>query len=164
MHRNVLYRATRLAVAALLAIMALLILKEVIFRYVFAAPAFWTEELARYVMFYMVLLGSSIAIREERHPALLFVIQNFSPRFRRIWRIFIDVLIFAVLVAVFREGLVMAVDEIITRTPALRVSFFWIYLALPLGSLLMMIQIIAKHVFGKESTARTEDASEGSEE
>lgn len=131
--------------------MFIVIIMEVIFRYVVAAPAFWTEELARYLMFYMVFLGSAVAIREERHPSLTFIVQQLPPKFQKVWGILIDALVFIVLLVMLREGSLMAVDEMIMKTPALRISFFWIYLAFPIGIVLMMIQIILKYIFGKKS-------------
>jgi TRAP-type C4-dicarboxylate transport system permease small subunit len=141
--------ATRIAVALLLAMMFVVIMWEVVARYVLASPAFWTEEFARYVMFYLVLVGSSVAIRQEAHPALRLITDKFSPRLRFLWRLLLDILIVIVLLMILVKGISMAVDEWIGRTPALRVRFFWVYLALPIGALLMMVQIVAKYVFGK---------------
>ncbi|MHC4658130.1 MAG: TRAP transporter small permease [Planctomycetota bacterium] len=149
--------ATQFAVALLLVTMFVVIIWEVITRHVFSRPAFWTEEFARYVMFYMVLVGSAVAIRQELHPALRFVTQKFSARFQRIWRLFIDILVSLVLIVIFLEGLKMARDEWIGHTPALQVPYFWVYLALPIGALLMMVQIVAKYVFGRKASESGEN-------
>lgn len=45
----------------------------------------------------------------------------------------------------------MAISNIIKETPALRISFFWVYVALPLGALMMIIQIVLSYIF-KENT------------
>ena len=141
--------AVRVAVALLLAMMFVVIMWEVVARYVLASPAFWTEEFARYVMFYLVLVGSSVAIRQEAHPALRLITGKFGERLRFLWRLLLDILIVIVLLMILVKGISMAVDEWIGRTPALRVRFFWVYLALPIGALLMMVQIVTKYVFGK---------------
>jgi TRAP-type C4-dicarboxylate transport system permease small subunit len=143
--------AIRIAVALLLAMMFAVIMWEVVARYVLARPAFWTEEFARYVMFYLVLIGSAAAIRQEKHPSLTFVIQKFSAGFRRKWKLVLDGLVFLVLAVIFWQGCVMAVEEWIGKTPALRISFFWVYLALPIGACLMMVEIVAKNVLGEEA-------------
>ena len=149
---EVLLGAIRVTTAILLMVMFVVIILEVIFRYVLTSSPFWTEELARYAMFYMVLVGSAAAIREGKHPSLTFVIQKFSAGFRRKWKLLLDGLVFLVLVVIFWQGCVMAVEEWIGKTPALRISFFWVYLALPIGALLMMVEIIAKYVSGKKAT------------
>jgi len=148
---NSLLRFIRAGTAVLLAIMFVVIILEVLFRYVLALPVFWTEELARYVMFYMVLIGSAAAAREDLHPALTFVTAGLGARFRRWWRLFIDVLVFFVLVVVFWQGCVMAMEERIGRTAALRISFFWVYMALPIGAFLMMVELAARNIFGRRS-------------
>ena len=141
--------AIRIGVAVLLFIMFVVIIWEVVARHVLERPAFWTEEFARYVMFYMVLVGSSVAIRQQVHPALHLIIGRFGPRLRFAWRLGLDVLIFLVLIVILVHGAAMACEEWIGLTPALRVRFFWVFLALPIGALLMMVQMIAKYVFGK---------------
>lgn len=149
--------AIRVAAALLLVTMFIVIIFEVIARHVLTRPAFWTEELARYTMFYMVLIGSAVATRQEQHPALTFVIKKFSARFRSLWTFIIDSLIFFVLIVVLVEGYKMAVEEWIGETAALRIPFFWVYLALPIGAFLMMVQIIAKYVFGRKVYESGED-------
>ncbi len=161
---EVLLGAIRVTTAILLMIMFVVIILEVVFRYVLTSSPFWTEELARYVMFYMVLVGSAAAIREEKHPSLTFVIQKFSAGFRRKWKLLLDGLVFLVLAVVFWEGCVMAVEEWIGKTPALRISFFWVYLALPIGACLMMVEIIAKNIQGEEAGNKDSEEVSVSEE
>ncbi len=156
--------AIRVTTAILLMIMFVVIILEVIFRYVLTSSPFWTEELARYVMFYMVLVGSAAAIRKEKHPSLTFVIQKFGAGFRRKWKLFLDGLVFLVLAVVFWQGCVMAMEEWIGKTPALRISFFWVYLALPIGALLMMVEIIAKNIQGEEAGNKDSEEDLVSEE
>jgi TRAP-type C4-dicarboxylate transport system permease small subunit len=131
----------------LLFLMFFVVMLEVISRYVMKTPFFWTDELARYLMFYMVMFGSSIALREERHPALLFIIEKFPKKIKNLWFIIVDVIISILLIIIFKEGLSMAIDALNMKTPALRIPFFWVYLALPIGSLLMLYQIATKYIY-----------------
>ncbi|HUW17797.1 MAG TPA: TRAP transporter small permease [Sedimentisphaerales bacterium] len=144
---SLLLKAIRVTTGILLAVMFVIIISEVAFRYVLTRSVFWTEELARYVMFYMVLIGSSAGVRQNRHPSLSFVIQKFPAGFQRKWSVLIDGLVLLVLVVIFWEGAFMAVDEWPGKTAALRISFFWVYLALPIGAFLMMVQIVAEYFF-----------------
>jgi len=137
-------------VAFLLLLMFGVVMMGVIARYVAKKPVFWTEELSRYLMVYMVLLGSSVALWKDEHPKLTFILEKFPPRVRHYWSIVIDGLIFLLLLIVFQEGYLMAIDASIARTPALRVSFFWVYLCFPLGAVFMMAQVLTKYVFRKK--------------
>ena len=132
--------------------MFITIIISIVFRYIINLPIFWTEELARYIMFYMVMLGSAVAFREEKHPALLFVIQKFPIKFLRVWNFIKDIIIIVILIIIIKEGYLMAVDEMIMKSPAMRISFFWVYLAFPIGALLMIFQIIANHIFGEKNS------------
>ncbi|MHC4616191.1 MAG: TRAP transporter small permease, partial [Planctomycetota bacterium] len=125
---NGLLKAIRVATALLLMIMFVVIIFAVFSRYVLNSAAFWTEEFARYVMFYTVLIGSAAAARKEQHPALTFVIKRFTPHFRNRWSLLIDTLVLLVLIVVFWQGCLMAAEERIGKTAALRISFFWVYL------------------------------------
>jgi TRAP-type C4-dicarboxylate transport system permease small subunit len=145
-----LLKSIRAVTGLLLALMFVIITLAVFLRYVLNSPAFWTEEFARYAMFYMVLVGSAAATRQQQHPALTFITDKFPDGFKDKWNLFLDGLVVFVLIVIFWQGTLMAVDEWIGKTPALRISFFWVYLALPIGAFLMMVQIVAKHILGKQ--------------
>lgn len=156
---NVLLGAVRVATAVLLVVMFGVIIVGVICRYVLDRPLSCAEELAKYVMFYMVLIGSAAATRAQQHPALTFIVRKLPPLFDKIWRVLIDALVFFVLIIILIEGYKMTVDERIMRTPTLRISFLWVYLALPIGAFLMMLEIIAKYVFGKKTFDNSVESS-----
>ncbi len=54
------------AVVGLFFAMTVTVLIQVFFRFVLQSPLRWTEELARYLMIWLVLLASSIAMRNRR--------------------------------------------------------------------------------------------------
>jgi len=148
---KILIKSIKALVSLLLVFMFIIVIVGIFFRYIINIPIFGTEEFARYIMFYMVMLGSAVAFREEKHPALLFVIQKFPIKFLRVWNFIKDIIIIIILIIIFKEGYLMAVDEKIMISPALRISFFWVYLAFPIGALLMIFQIIANYIFGKKT-------------
>jgi TRAP-type C4-dicarboxylate transport system permease small subunit len=112
----------------------------------------------------MVLIGSSAAYRYQQHPALGIVTKKFKKSFRRIWEIIIDLILLSIHFVVFLEGFQMAQRELIARTPALRISFFWVYLALPIGAFLISLQIVLKHIFGLKTMNNHSDEPTGSQE
>ena len=143
-----LFKALRAAVGTVLAVMFLVVVVGVVARYAFAAPIFWIEELARYLMFYLVLLGAAVALRSDIHPRLTLILDRLPAGTRHAWSVLLDLGLAILLVVVLLEGLAMAVDEAIMRTPALRLSFFWVYLALPIGAALMLLQLVLRYAFG----------------
>ena len=139
---KILLKLIEISVLSLLTLMFIIVIIGVFFRYILNHPIFGIEELTRYLMFYMAMLGSAVAFREKRHPALLFIIQKFPIRLVKVYNFIKDTIIIIILIIIFKEGYSMALNGIIMKTPSLRISFFWVYLALPIGALLMMYQII----------------------
>lgn len=115
-------------------------------RYVLVRPVFWTAELTRYMMFYMVTIACGIVFRENKHPALQILLDKLSDRIRKKWLFTIDILILVSYFVVIKEGFAMAIDALIMKTPALRIPFFYVYIALPIGGILMICQIIFKYI------------------
>ena len=127
-----------------LAFMFVIVMFGVISRYVMSSPYFWSDELSRYLMIYMVFLGSTLSFREEKHPSLTFLIDKLSPKRRAIWDLLIDLLLISVLIMLISGGLEIMTHKPIGRTPALRIKYTWVYLAMPLGGSCMIIEIILR--------------------
>lgn len=123
-----------------LAAMFVVVMIGVVSRYVMASPIRWSDELARYLMIYMVFLGSAVSFRAEKHPSLTFLIDKLPKNARLIWDSVIDLLVLVVLVMVIHGGLEM-LDGPSGRTPALRMRYSWIYVAIPIGGAAMVIEV-----------------------
>ena len=52
----------------------------------------------------------------------------------------VTALLVVTLVILFWHGLDVAREEGIMRTPALRIQYFWVFLAVPIGAVLMLVQ------------------------
>jgi TRAP-type C4-dicarboxylate transport system permease small subunit len=63
-------RVVRLATIAFLAVLVLVVILQVVARYVFASPPAWTEEIARYAMIWAGLLGATMSFKRSFDPAL----------------------------------------------------------------------------------------------
>ena len=61
---DVIDKILRVIVGIAMVVMVIVIFYQVILRYVFNASNIWSEELARYLMCYSVLLGAARAVRK----------------------------------------------------------------------------------------------------
>ena len=122
------------------------VLFGIIARYIMSYPVFWTDELARYLMFYVVMLGSAIALRENSHPSLTFVVEKLPGAFRMIWEIVLYLLIAIVLFVIILGGFEQVEDSMIKKTAALRISYSVVYFGFPLGGLFMLGETVLKIV------------------
>src|SRR5699024_5885989 len=64
---DVLEKIEKVILAVTVGIMVLIIAYQVIMRYIFAHANSWSEELARYLFIYDVMIGAAIAIRRNSH-------------------------------------------------------------------------------------------------
>jgi TRAP-type C4-dicarboxylate transport system permease small subunit len=129
-----------------LAFMFLIVMLGVFSRYIMSSPFVWSDELSRYLMIYMVFLGGTLSFRAEKHPSLNFLIDKLPSTWRYVWDSIIDILIMLVLLFLIIGGWEMVTHKPIGRTPALRIKYSWIYLAIPLGSICMFAETVLRFI------------------
>lgn len=139
-------RLTAFLTGVVLLAMSVLVVTLVIARYGFNAPIFWGEEMARLMMFYLVLIGSAVALRRNQHPRLTMLLQALPQRTARGLEFVIDAVVLGTLCVLFFQGLDLALEEAIMKTPSLRVSYFWVYLGYPLGAGLALLQLVGRNI------------------
>jgi len=138
-----------------MAIMFLSVMAGIISRYILKSPLFWTDELSRYLMIYMVFFGSALSFRAEKHPSLTFLIDKLPKKPRMIWDSIIDLLLIAIIVLVIVGGMDMITAGPVGYTPSLRIKFTWVYWAIPLGSASMLIEIIFRLIKRIQNLSRS---------
>jgi len=131
------------AIARLMLIfIAAILFVQVVLRYVFLYSLPWPEEAARYLMIWAVMLGGSLLVKDEQLVAVDFFDKLWSPR----WLVYRNVLfrlLLAVLLAVLLwQGIDLATYSANRTTVALQVSWFWPYLAIPVGAGLMLFHML----------------------
>jgi TRAP-type C4-dicarboxylate transport system permease small subunit len=146
---------TGVAVTLLMAAMTLDCVLGVFFRYVVQDALTWTEEFARYLMIWMGFLGMGLAVRTGGHVAVDLLVTRLPARLQRATLLVVQALVLTFLLAVVIAGWQL-VDRVSGQlTPVLGVSMAWPYLAIPVGSLLMAIEIVAFAVRGPAAAAET---------
>jgi TRAP-type transport system small permease protein len=125
-----------------LAILVIIILASIFYRYVLSDSLMWSGEVGRYLCIWIGFLSASAAIRERMHIGLEVVVQKAPPRFRWSMRLISDaaVMIFLVVVAVL--GFKLALAQVKQTSPALMISMFWAYLSVPVSAVLMALQCV----------------------
>jgi TRAP-type C4-dicarboxylate transport system permease small subunit len=139
----------RLLGAALMGLMLALVYCvtwQVVSRYVFSQPGSWTEELARFALIWIGLLGTAYAYRTRAHMAIDQLVNKLGER----WGVRIELLavlavaVFAAAVMIYGGGaLVMLTLELDQLSAALGVRMGIVYLAIPLsGALLVFYALV----------------------
>ncbi|EPX85283.1 TRAP transporter small permease [Salipiger mucosus] len=136
---------SNLVVVALF-VMVVVVLTLIIGRSVFGVAFFWGEELARYTMIFMAFIGGAVALRADQHPRLT-IFTAYLPERARVWIERVLAGLMAVTLAVlFWQGLDVAILDGRMKTPALRIPYFWIFLAVPIGAAAMLIMLFFKQI------------------
>lgn len=133
-----------IAAASLISLFVLLIL-QIVFRFVLNVSASWIEEAARICYITMVLFGSSWCIANNEHITVDFLVKKLPPRLFRLAKIIFCLLIAYFLYGVFRGGLRMIEiqgEVYVPGIPFLRIRDM--YLIIPTSIALMWLGLLGE--------------------
>lgn len=133
--------ANRWALVLLIATMAVLVIANVISRYVFSYSFTWVEEVTRYMMIWSAFLGAGMALRVGGHIAIDSLPAALPPAAARVLRAFVALVLAATLLGLTGLGIEYAQFGWEQETPVLGWSFGMIYLAIPIGAALMLLHL-----------------------
>ena len=127
--------------ALLMAIMTLDVLWGVFTRYAMGAQASWSEELARFLLIWIGILGAAYASGQNMHLAIDLVSTKLSDAANKHLNLFIRGLIiaFALFVLVIGGARLIYISQVLGQlSPALRLPMSFVYAAVPLSGLLII--------------------------
>jgi TRAP-type C4-dicarboxylate transport system permease small subunit len=123
---------------ALLLVMAsfVVLILEVFLRYVAGSSLEWTDEISRLLLVWMTFTGVGLVILERKEIFAQVFTQKLSPRAKKTWARFLDLLalIFNIFLVIF--GVQMTHFSWDIRTESLELPFSYFYVAIPLGAAL----------------------------
>ncbi|HSB81722.1 MAG TPA: TRAP transporter small permease [Candidatus Methylomirabilis sp.] len=126
--------------AVLLAVMIGSIGVSVFCRYMLKLPLSWTEEVVLLCMVWMCFLGASVVAKHQEHIRIDFFIALAPRRLTKAMELICLVVITGVLVVLVWQGiLLLEVTQDVT-TIALGIPTMYMYAAIPVSALLMLIQ------------------------
>jgi TRAP-type C4-dicarboxylate transport system permease small subunit len=135
-------KAVRALLAALLAVMVASVTWQIVSRYALSSPSSWTEELARFMLIWIGLVGGAYAYRRGMHLGLELLAERLEGRARALHAALVHtaVAIFAVFVLVGGgANLVALTFELSQYSPALGLPMAVVYCALPLSGVLLLL-------------------------
>ncbi len=135
-------RFLSLFLAFLMALMTLDVLWGVFTRYVAGSQASWTEELARFLLIWIGLLGAAYAAGQRMHLAIDLLPRRLDARGRRRLQVLINVLVILFAATVMVVGGFRYVYLTLTlgqTSPALQIPMGYVYLIVPVSGLLVIL-------------------------
>jgi len=125
----------------LMSAMILAVLWGVFTRYAIGHQASWTEELARFLLIWVGLLGAAYAAGKKMHLAIDLLQPKLEPKARNRLRVFIIILIILFAFSVLIVGglrLIYITNVLGQISPALQVPMYLVYIVLPLSGMLVI--------------------------
>jgi C4-dicarboxylate transporter DctQ subunit len=131
---------------------------QVLFRYLFAFPLAWSEEVLRYVFVWSIFLTSAIAFNLNSHIAIDLLTSRYPPRVRRAVALVSWGCVAFCVALVFLLGmqLIQSPSVRFQKSAALEMPMTVPYSALPVGCAAMLVNIMraARRTWRGEPTPR----------
>lgn len=136
--------------AFLMAVMLLSVCWQVVSRYVLSSPSSFTDELARYLLIWIGLLGGAYASGKGFHLAIDLLPSKLEGKANHQLQVFIHVLVAVFVFCTFVVGglrLVYITYSLGQTSAAMQIPLAYVYIILPVSGLLIISYKI-RDVFG----------------
>ena len=134
--------AERWAMLVCYAFCCIVIVQEVIRRFVLNYSSAWGEEAARYAFIYLGWIGAAYAVRERAHIRFDIVMQHLGPRAKAVAFMFTELvtIAFACIALYWSLHAVGTMLKFGAETPVLRINRVWVEAAVPIGFVLVILR------------------------
>lgn len=139
-----------------LSAMFLILLAQVIMRYVFSRPLTWSEEAARFIFVYVSFIGISYAYRQKGHIRMEVVVNLFPQAVRRGLELLINLGTIALFCYMIPFSFRFIGIQAGVKATATHIPMSIVYTALPLGMALSCVRLLISSlriVWGEEENA-----------
>lgn len=144
--------------------MTLIVILQVFSRYLFNYSFVWAEELVRYLMIWMVMIGAAFVQAKNDHIRIDFFPMLVGPRARRIIETLFRLCVLTFVIILVIKGIKVAYFNRLFESSGLRITKLWPMIALPLGGALIgiytakaLIQDVYRLLFWPVEKLREED-------
>lgn len=149
-----LVRLLEFLATSLFALLTLVVLWGVFSRYALGAQGTWTDELARYLLVWVSLIGGALMYREHGHLGVDYFVGKFDPEAQRVTAIVVEVIVFGFALFVLGYGGWTLMSEAFRAgetTTSLGIQVGWLHIATPLSGIFMAAFAVEHVVCGRLS-------------
>lgn len=116
----------------------------VVSRYILEYSLPWADEVARYALVWLVYIGMVSSLVRGQHVCVELLLSRYKGKLR-IWMLNLIDLSGMVLFGALLYGGVLLMEMAYTQiTPGLGISKAWVYAAIPIGAILMLIEYVLR--------------------
>jgi TRAP-type C4-dicarboxylate transport system permease small subunit len=154
-HRKIIDRILEWILIWLMAIITLDVLWGVFTRYALGAQASWSEELARYLLIWIGILGAAYASGKKLHLAIDILPSKLEGKAKTRLTLIIAVLVILFVIAVMVIGgirLVFISYKLGQTSAALQIPLYVVYLVVPLSGIFIIYYRLQELIHPPESS------------
>lgn len=147
--KGILLNLDAIVTAVTLTLATLIVNANVIMRYFFKRPIFWSEEVATGMFVWTVFVGSAYAYRKHAHLGVDILVNAMPEKVRAIVKVIMDVLELFVLMMLTYVSVLYVANTLTKLSNTLRLPSWYISAAVPLGfglSLIYSVYFLTKDV------------------
>ena len=122
----------------------LIVLAHIICRYLFRFPLYFAEEISRYAFIYVIMIGGSVVLRNRAHTRVEYFVNFLPRRGRHLINGLTGLFTVFFLVYLVYFGIFLAKKTMNIPTAAMNWPWGLIYLAAPIGGILMLVSAIGQ--------------------
>lgn len=112
-------------------------------RYVLSSTFTWYDEVARACFAWMIFLGTALGVKHHQHFRLHFLVDKLTPRAREAAELLGALVVMAFAAVLVQQGWALVQLGWFQLTPVMGISKAWIYLAVPVGGMLIIFYSLA---------------------
>lgn len=153
-------------VGGLLAALTIVVTLQVLGRFVpFIPRPLWTEEIAQWLLAWMVFLGAAVALRHSDHFVIDVIPRRLDEKIGRPLQVLVLGAVIAISLFLLIGGGLMTYNGLTRISPTSGLHLAWAFAAMPAGGLFMTMfgAELAAKVLRREEPPVAEDQREGSE-
>lgn len=130
-------------IALVVAAIIVITVASVFMRYVLNSPFAWSEEICLMGFAWFTFMGAGSAIRKRSVVSLDFFYELMPLKVKKIVKVFTTILCIAAYTFIIRYGFKILDIVKTTYTAALKISYTYLYIVIPVGGIFSMMALVA---------------------
>ena len=124
-------------------IMTILVVYQVVIRYVFQSPSSWSESVVTYGFIWLAMLGGAYVFGKRDHMAMTFVLDKFHGKTKTIMEMINELIIALFGIGVLLiGGYIGAMKQMSQADSILPITMGVIYIAIPIAGMSMVLYFL----------------------
>lgn len=129
-------------------IMSIIVMTQIVTRYLFGYSISWAEEISKMLMVWGALLVAAVIEYEDRHLRVSFLLFRLNDKVHVIVKMVFQVIIAGFALLLLITGIIYTMDNANVLLPASGLTRFWLYLPMPICGALIFFHSITLFIKG----------------